>query len=85
MRIIIGLATVCVFITFPAFADDEFGARFGSNSTVGFEDAQTDPEKALSEIAPAAGEEKEAATTENQAENTEEDAQVEADGQTEVE
>lgn len=48
----------------PAFAEDDFGARFGSNSTAGFEDASTDPAKALSEIMPAAGEEEDAASPE---------------------
>ncbi len=63
MRFLIAFALVV--LVQPAFADDEFGARFGSNSTAAFEDATTDPAKALSEIMPAAGEESEPATAEN--------------------
>ncbi len=74
MRILLGLATLFVFITAPAFAEDDFGARFGSNLTVGFEDATMDPEKALNEITPAAGDEQAADVTAGEDTSASEDA-----------
>ena len=55
MRILMILTLVV--LTAPAFAGDDFGARFGTQSSAGFEDTNQDPAKALSEIMPAAGDE----------------------------
>ena len=84
MRFLIVFALIVLAQTplTPAFADDEFGARFGSNSTVGFEDATTDPEKALSEIAPAAGDEEPADT--DKAQNASEGEKADGEAQTQV-
>jgi len=55
MRMLMILAVV--LLSTPAFADDGFGARFGTQSSVGFEDTPKNPAEALSEIMPAAGDE----------------------------
>jgi hypothetical protein len=82
MRFLIVFALL-VFVQ-PAFADDEFGARFGSNSTAGFEDASTDPAKALSEIMPAAGEEADPAVTEDEPASASPQNEEAAEGETQI-
>ena len=54
---VFALSALVVGFYGSALAADEFGERFSEQTPSAFEDPVTDPEKALSEIMPAAGEE----------------------------
>lgn len=82
MRFLIVFALL-VFVQ-PAFADDEFGSRFNSQATAGFEDVSTDPAKALSEIMPAAGEEADPIVAEDEPASASPQNEEEAEGETRI-
>ena len=78
MRMLVILAVL--LLSTPAFADDGFGARFGTQSSVGFEDTPKNPAEALSEIMPAAGDENADVTTSDNEAAAQDEADEDVEG-----
>ena len=72
MRLIIALALfmVCAIFTQPVLAEDEFGARFAPENVPS---ALEDPEAALADIMPAAGDDEDDDQDDDETEDDDED------------